>query len=77
MTVTITPLGADVHPALPVWAILMLGPMGGLTIAITGCWLFLRRFQQLQDQLFTFFRQELQDCQARYTELVKRITKER
>ncbi len=62
-------------PHLPTWAILMLGPMGGLTIAITGCWLFLRRFQQLQDQLILFFRQELQDCQHRYTELVARLTR--
>lgn len=53
----------------------LLGPMSGLAIALSGCFVLLRRFERLQDHMFRFFKQELDDCHTRYEALVFRMTR--
>lgn len=54
---------------------LLLGPMSGLAIALSGCFVLMRRFERLQEQMFRFFKQELDYCHARYEGLVMRLTR--
>ncbi len=54
----------------PTW---LLGPASGLVISLWYGWAQWNRFERLQAELFSFFRQELVDCHARYDALVDQL----
>jgi len=54
----------------PTW---LLGPTSGLVISLWYGWAQWNRFERLQAELFSFFRQELLDCHAHYNALLETV----